>query len=100
MLDFGEPANRREVLGREPQNVLEFGLCLVVAADLEQRAPEGDARGQIRGMPIEPGDAGGDRFLESSGAAVSSASAANAIDAGSDWTRRLSSRIRGLSAIA
>lgn len=63
-MDFGEAADGGKVLGRDAQNVFELGPGLVEPAHLEQRAPERDAGRHVGGMPLEPGLAGRDGFIE------------------------------------
>ena len=69
VMDLGEPADRGEVLGREPEDVLELFPRVLVAADLDQRAPERDMRGQIGRMADQARRAGRDRLFEAPGAA-------------------------------
>ncbi len=69
VMDLGQPADRREVLGREPEDVLELFPCVLVAADLDQRAPERDMCGQIGRMADEARRAGRNRLFEAPGAA-------------------------------
>ena len=92
--DLGQAADRGQVLGRAGEHVLQLRLRVVELAELDERAAERHARGQIAGMKREAGAAGVDRFLVLPGAADSSASCAKAIDAGSFWTRRRRSSIR------
>ncbi len=70
MLNFRQPANRRQVLRSELEHVLELLLRLIEPADFEQRPAEGDAGRQVGGMPMEAGLAGSDRLFETSGAPV------------------------------
>ena len=70
VVDLGQAANRREVLGRQPEDVLELLACVFEPAHLEQRAAERDMRGKIRGMAHEACRAGRNRLFEASGAAV------------------------------
>ena len=99
MMDLCEPANRRKVFRRGAQDVLEFLLGVVEAAELEQRAPERDVSGQIGRMALRPAVQVAIASSKRPARRYSSASAAKAMDAGSAWTRRFSSSIRGLSAI-
>ena len=55
----------------------------VEPAELEQRSPERDARRDVGRVPLQAGFTCGDGVLELPCPAVSSARAANAIDAGS-----------------
>ena len=96
-VDVGQRANRGQVLGRAAQHLLRARTPLVVLADLDQRAAERDARGNVGRMPQQAGAAGFDRFGELPRRRYSSASAAKEIDAGSRWTRRFSSSTRGVS---
>ena len=70
MMDFRESANRRKVFRRGAQDVLEFLLGFVEAAELEQRAAERDVSGQIGRMPLNASLTSRDRFFEPSGPPV------------------------------
>ena len=99
--DGGSPpdaANRREIFGGALQHVFELQSGRVELVDFDQRPPKRHARGQITWMDCQPAPADGDGVLVVPGPPASSASWAKAIDAGSFWTRRRSSSMRGLSA--
>src|SRR5471032_438884 len=70
MMDFGERADGREIFGCALEDVLELDEAGVEVVQLEQRAAERDARGQIGGMELEAGTADVDRFLVEAGAAA------------------------------
>ena len=74
--------------------------CVVQLIELDERSSECDARREVSRMNREAGVAGVDRFLKWPARRHSSASCANAIDAGSFWTRRRRSSIRWLSGIS
>ena len=70
MVNLGEPADRREVFRRSAEDVLELLARLVVATELEQRSTERHPRRKIGGMPLQTGEAGGNRFVVLAGAPV------------------------------
>ena len=47
LVQLRQPANRREVVGRALEHLLELDLRLVVAAEVEQRPAERHARRQM-----------------------------------------------------
>jgi hypothetical protein len=69
-VDLRESARRRDVLRRRAQDRLELFARGLQIAGFDQRASERDARGQIRGMPLEACETGCHRFLVASEAPV------------------------------
>src|SRR6185369_12506351 len=65
-----ERADRREIVRRVLDHLLELTLRLVELVQFEQGAAERHAGGVICGVNVEAGPAGVDRFLELSRAAV------------------------------
>ena len=51
MMDVGQTANGRKILGSSTKNGLELRLRLIELSDFEQRAPERDTSGKIGRMP-------------------------------------------------
>ena len=100
LMDLGEPRMAARFSGALVEDRLELALRRIELAELEERAAERDAGREIAGMDGQAGAADVDRLLNCPARRYSSASCANAIDAGSFWTRRRRSSIRGLSAIA
>ncbi len=70
VVDFGEATDRRKVFRRRAKDVLELLTCLVEASQLEQRAPERDASGQVGGVTLQSGLARGYRFFEAASTPV------------------------------
>ena len=70
IVNLREAANRREILGRRPQDLFQLLARLVEPAELEQRPAQSHACGQVGGMPLEAGLTRGDRLFELSGAPV------------------------------
>ena len=70
MVDFGEAADGGEVFRRALEHQLELALRVVELVQLDERAAERDARGEIPGMQPEAGAADVDRFLVLPGAAA------------------------------
>ena len=62
-VDFSERADRREVLGRGAEHVIELLARRFELPGREQRAAERDARGQVRWVPLEARTARLDRLL-------------------------------------
>jgi hypothetical protein len=50
MMDLGHAADGREVFRRALEHDLQFGLRLVELIELDERAPERDARGEVPGV--------------------------------------------------
>ena len=69
-VQFGEAADRGEVVGGEREDVFEFGARVGVLTKLLQRAAQRDAGRQVRRMTIESGAACGHGVFETPGAAV------------------------------
>lgn len=70
MMDFRDAANGGEILGRALQHELQLGLRLVQLVELDERAAERDARGEITGMNGEAGAGHRDRLFVCAGAAA------------------------------
>ena len=67
---FAEAANGRKIFRRVLKHVLQFGLRFIEVVQLEQRAAERDARGQITRMGREAAAAGGHRLFKAARAPV------------------------------
>ena len=64
VMDLRKSADSGKVFRRDAQHVFELFTRLVELPDFEERAPERDMRGNIRGMPLQSGLAGVDGFLK------------------------------------
>ena len=69
-MDFGEAANRGQILGRALQDEFQLLLRLFELLKLDERAPERHARREISGMNGQPGAADIHRFLQLTAASV------------------------------
>ncbi len=63
-MDPGERTNRREILRGRAQHMFKLVPRFVEPPELEQRAPERDARGDVGRMPLQAGFTRGNRVLE------------------------------------
>ena len=70
MMDFGDAANRGEIFRRALEDVLEFGERRLEIVELDQRAAQRDAGGEITRMKLETGAADVDGLLVMAGAAA------------------------------
>ena len=68
MIDFGQAANRGEILARALEHQLELALRIVQLIQFEEGASERDASGEVGGVNLEAGAADVDGFLELPGA--------------------------------
>ena len=70
VVNLGEAANGREVLRCHAQHVFEMLLRLLVLVQFDERTSESDASGEVGGVPLQSGLAGGDGLFELTRAAV------------------------------
>src|SRR5262245_46322290 len=70
LVNPGEGANGSQIVRRDAQHGLEFHARLVKLPQFDQRATEGDLRGQIPWMPRQPVAADRDRLLVIASASV------------------------------
>jgi len=68
MMDFGDAAYRREIFRSASQYQLQLGERVIELIELDEGAPERDARGEIARVDRETGAAGVDSFLTLPGA--------------------------------
>src|SRR5437868_1943834 len=68
MMDFGDAAYRREIFRSASQYQLQLGERVIELIELDEGAPERDARGKIARVDRETGAAGVDSFLTLPGA--------------------------------
>ena len=64
VVDFGECADRREILRRGAQYLLQLLARFIEAAELEEGSAERDARRHVGGMALEARLTRGDGLLE------------------------------------
>ena len=93
-VEFGEPANGRQIFGGLFQDVGEFAVGAVEFAQFEQGPAERDPSRQIALWRASPAWLVATASRNFPARRYSSASWANAIDAGSFWSRTRSSSMR------